>query len=156
MIALESSDPKLNHLVIAQLCKTKMCAMFARGSCNDPQCRFAHSHTELRSPPDLSKTAICRAFTRGQCRDNKCKFAHGEQELRVTPSVYKTQLCNFHERGHCKKGDHCRHAHGQEELRHFEGIESMAQNLEAMVPAAHVNMRSYEANEVTAFVTTPT
>jgi len=116
----ESQDPKLNRLVAAQLCKTKMCAMFARGSCTDPKCKFAHSTSELRHQPDLTKTAICRAFARGQCRDRNCKFAHGEQELRVTPSVYKTQLCNFFERGHCKKGDRCRHAHGATELRSFQ------------------------------------
>mmetsp|Transcript_34400 Transcript_34400/g.67777 ORF Transcript_34400/g.67777 Transcript_34400/m.67777 type:complete len:424 (+) Transcript_34400:66-1337(+) len=119
-MASDSPDAKLNHLVAAQLCKTKMCAMFARGSCNDPKCRFAHSRSELRSAPDLTKTAVCRAFARGQCNNVKCKFAHGEQELRVTPSVYKTQLCNFFENGHCKKGDWCRHAHGVAELRSFE------------------------------------
>lgn len=120
-------DPKLNRLVAAQLCKTKMCAMFARGSCTDPTCRFAHSELELRSPPDLTKTAICRAFQRGHCREFACKFAHGEQELRVTPSVYKTQICHFFERGHCKKGSRCRHAHGTAELRAFEGPEPLAE-----------------------------
>merc|ERR1740123_2345007 len=136
MMSPESSDPKLNHLVTVQLCKTKMCTLFQRGSCNDPQCHFAHSRTELRSSPDLSKTAICRAFTRGQCRDSWCKFAHGEHELRVTPSVYKTQLCNFHERGHCKKGDRCRHAHGKAELRAFEAAaeSSGADSAEASTP----------------------
>ncbi|CAK9012522.1 unnamed protein product [Durusdinium trenchii] len=82
----------LNHLVVAQLNKTKLCAMFARGSCNDTSCRFAHSVTELRAPPDLTKTAMCRAFARGECGDADCKFAHGEKELRVTESVYKTQF----------------------------------------------------------------
>lgn len=115
--AAELADAKLNHIVAAQLCKTKMCAMFARGSCNDAACRFAHSSKELREVPNLTKTAMCRAFARGQCRDANCKFAHGVQELRVTPSVYKTQLCNFFERGHCKKGAACRHAHGVSELR---------------------------------------
>lgn len=114
------TDPKLNRLVAAQLCKTKMCAMFARGTCQETQCRFAHSPRELRSPPDLTKTAICRMFARGQCQVASCRFAHGEEELRVTPSVYKTQLCNFFERGHCKKGDRCRHAHGKQELRRFK------------------------------------
>eukprot|EP00747_Dinoflagellata_sp_TGD_P168376 gnl/TRDRNA2_/TRDRNA2_194597_c0_seq1.p1 gnl/TRDRNA2_/TRDRNA2_194597_c0~~gnl/TRDRNA2_/TRDRNA2_194597_c0_seq1.p1 ORF type:complete len:422 (+),score=89.77 gnl/TRDRNA2_/TRDRNA2_194597_c0_seq1:79-1344(+) len=114
------SDAKLNRMVAAQLNKTKMCAMFARGTCRDAQCCFAHSSVELRAPPDLTKTAICRAYARGQCNNSKCKFAHGEQELRVTPTVYKTQLCNFFERGHCRKGNRCRHAHGIAELRSFQ------------------------------------
>lgn len=118
--AVSPAGDELNHLVAAQLCKTKMCAMFQRGACHDPQCRFAHNFDELRTAPDLTKTAICRMFARGQCRNSDCKFAHGEQELRVTPSVYKTQLCNFHSRGHCKKGKRCRHAHGDEELRSFQ------------------------------------
>lgn len=96
-----------------------MCAMFARGSCHDTACRFSHSLKELRAPPDLTKTAMCRAFARGECNDTDCKFAHGESELRVTESVYKTQLCNFFMRGHCKKGNRCRHAHGNKELRSF-------------------------------------
>ncbi|OLP86548.1 hypothetical protein AK812_SmicGene32310 [Symbiodinium microadriaticum] len=68
----ESDDAPLNHLVVAQLSKTKLC------SCNDASCRFAHSARELRMPPDLTKTAICRAFVRGDCQDPACKFAHGE------------------------------------------------------------------------------
>lgn len=115
--AQEAADAKLNRTVVAQLSKTKMCAMFARGACYDNRCHFAHSAAELRSPPDLTKTAMCRAFAKGECSDPKCRFAHGEHELRVTPSVYKTQLCNFFERGYCKKGNRCRHAHGRAELR---------------------------------------
>lgn len=128
----------MNHLVAAQLNKTKLCTMFSRGSCNDGKCRFAHSMNELRSLPDLSKTAICRAFARGKCPDPSCKFAHGEQELRVTPSVYKTQLCNFFARGHCKKGDRCRHAHGHRELRSFQG--SATPEPEPEQPAAGVSV----------------
>lgn len=114
------ADAKVNHLVAAQLTKTKICAMFKRGACRDSQCRFAHSQNELRSPPDLTKTSMCRAFARGRCRDPTCKFAHGEKELRVTPSVYKTQICHYFQQGNCKKGDFCRHAHRAEELRYFE------------------------------------
>jgi hypothetical protein len=112
-------DPKVNHMVAAQLTKTKMCAMFARGECQDPQCRFAHSAFELRTAPNLMKTKICFAFTTGLCADAHCRFAHGEEDLRSTSEVYKTQICNFHERGHCRKGNQCRHAHGIEELRAF-------------------------------------
>jgi len=114
------ADGKLSELVVAQLCKTKMCGMFLKGKCTAKKCRFAHSPEELRAPLDLTKTAMCRMFARGKCDDQACNFAHGEQELRVTNTVYKTQLCNFHQRGFCKKGVRCRHAHGEHELRSFQ------------------------------------
>jgi hypothetical protein len=31
--------------------------------------------------------------------------------------VYKTQLCHWHNIGKCTRGDGCRHAHGESELR---------------------------------------
>jgi len=128
----ESGDAAPNHLVIAQLSKTRMCIKFSKGACKDSECRFAHSSEELRVQPDLSKTAICRAFARGKCSDTDCKYAHGETELRGSPTVYKTQLCNFHARGHCKKGDKCRHAHGRKELRAFpEQIPALPPNKES-------------------------
>jgi hypothetical protein len=116
----ELVDGKLSELVIAQLCKTRMCGMFLKGRCTAKKCRFAHSPEELRPSLDLTKTAMCRMFARGKCDDPACKYAHGEQELRVTSTVYKTQLCNFHQRGFCKKGVKCRHAHGEHELRSFQ------------------------------------
>lgn len=128
----ESGDATPNHLVVAQLSKTKMCIKYSKGSCKDSECRFAHSSEELREQPDLAKTAICRAFARGKCSNVDCKYAHGEAELRGSPTVYKTQLCNFFERGHCKKGDTCRHAHGKAELRNFPGsIPSLPQRKES-------------------------
>jgi hypothetical protein len=120
--ATSADDGKLNRLVAAQLTKTKMCTMYAKGHCHDANCCFAHSQTELRSAPNLTKTAMCRMFARGHCPNQDCKFAHGEEELRVTPTVYKTQLCNFYQRGHCKKGSRCRHAHGDQELRSFKAM----------------------------------
>eukprot|EP00427_Karlodinium_veneficum_P012000 CAMPEP_0169078546 /NCGR_PEP_ID=MMETSP1015-20121227/9467_1 /TAXON_ID=342587 /ORGANISM="Karlodinium micrum, Strain CCMP2283" /LENGTH=354 /DNA_ID=CAMNT_0009138139 /DNA_START=51 /DNA_END=1115 /DNA_ORIENTATION=+ len=114
---VDSLDAKVNPVVLAQLSKTKMCSKFAKGACNDPNCGFAHSRSELRSKLDLSKTAMCRLFAKGMCSNENCKFAHSERELRVTQNVYKTQLCNFYQRGHCKKGNKCRHAHGDHELR---------------------------------------
>lgn len=128
----ESGDATPNHLVIAQLSKTRLCIKFSKGACKDSECRFAHSREELRDQPDLSKTAICRAFARGKCTDTDCKYAHGETELRGSPTVYKTQLCNFHARGHCKKGDKCRHAHGRKEQRAFPGqIPALSPNKES-------------------------
>eukprot|EP00439_Symbiodinium_sp_Y106_P061307 s4314_g9.t1 len=117
----ESDDPPLNHLVVAQLSKTKLC------SCNDASCRFAHSARELRMPPDLTKTAICRGFVRGDCQDPACKFAHGESD----------PLCNFYARGHCKKGHRCRHAHGAKELRSFH-LEASREGLQKSGPKLDV------------------
>ncbi|CAK9012526.1 unnamed protein product [Durusdinium trenchii] len=138
----------LNHLVVAQLNKTKLCAMFARGSCNDTSCRFAHSVTELRAPPDLTKTAMCRAFARGECGDADCKFAHGEKELRVTESVYKTQLCNFFMRGHCKKGNRCRHAHGAKELRSFKAEGASFQGAPKPLSPGRVHQRQGSGKQI--------
>lgn len=135
----EAAGKPINRMVAAQLAKTKMCAMFARGQCRDPMCTFAHSRDELRTVPNLQKTAICRAFLAGKCDNKNCRFAHGEKELRVTRGVYKTQLCNFFERGHCKKGSSCRHAHGLLELRaHTEAAEAEdATNLLTQAAEAH-------------------
>lgn len=120
-MALSSEEATLNKTVAVQLAKTKICAMFLKGSCTAAVCRFAHSQTELRTQPDLTKTAMCRAYQQGKCNDRTCKFAHGESELRCNLNIYKTQICHFFERGHCKKGNRCRHAHGAFELRSFEG-----------------------------------
>ncbi|CAK8986547.1 unnamed protein product [Durusdinium trenchii] len=104
--------------VVLQLAKTKMCAFFERGKCASDTCRYAHSPSELRRPPNLQKTKLCKAFLQGKCRDGEnCSFAHGESDLRVTAGIYKTQMCNFYERGYCKKGDRCNHAHGDLDLR---------------------------------------
>jgi hypothetical protein len=155
----EVDDSKINRLVAAQLNKTKMCAMFARGHCRDIQCRFAHSPTELRNAPDLHKTAICRLYAKGLCNDKKCNFAHGEEELRVTPTVYKTQLCNFHQRGHCKKGNRCRHAHGNQELRSFQAAAAnKGQNLDntgSENTDAEVPMSPTKAEETSLYEASP-
>eukprot|EP00929_Paragymnodinium_shiwhaense_P118459 TRINITY_DN90382_c0_g1_i1.p1 TRINITY_DN90382_c0_g1~~TRINITY_DN90382_c0_g1_i1.p1 ORF type:complete len:395 (-),score=110.91 TRINITY_DN90382_c0_g1_i1:605-1789(-) len=119
--AAAAQDSKnVNHLVAAQLMKTKMCVMFQKGACRDKKCRYAHSEKELRLAPDLTKTSICRMYVRGKCNDSNCKFAHGEQELRVTPQVYRTQVCNYYRNGNCKKGAWCRHAHESDDLRSFD------------------------------------
>merc|ERR1719199_2459147 len=106
-----------DNAITMQLTKTKMCAFFERGKCASSNCRYAHSQSELRLPPNLQKTKLCRAFLAGECNDENCFFAHGETDLRVTEGIYKTQICNFFERGYCKKGDRCNHAHGAQDLR---------------------------------------
>eukprot|EP00438_Fugacium_kawagutii_P000307 Skav205268 [mRNA] locus=scaffold1841:171779:175489:- [translate_table: standard] len=109
---------KGDNAVVLQLAKTKMCAFFERGKCSSDTCRYAHSPSELRRPPNLQKTKLCKAFLQGKCKDGEnCSFAHGDADLRVTAGIYKTQMCNFYERGHCKKGDRCNHAHGNADLR---------------------------------------
>lgn len=108
-----------DNAVTARLTKTKMCHFFERGKCASENCRYAHSQSELRQPPNLEKTKLCRSFVQnGYCNDGEnCGFAHGETELRVTEGIYKTQICHFFERGRCLKGERCNHAHGSEDLR---------------------------------------
>eukprot|EP00929_Paragymnodinium_shiwhaense_P002862 TRINITY_DN103175_c0_g1_i1.p1 TRINITY_DN103175_c0_g1~~TRINITY_DN103175_c0_g1_i1.p1 ORF type:complete len:501 (+),score=136.62 TRINITY_DN103175_c0_g1_i1:77-1579(+) len=106
-----------DNAVLLQLTKTKMCAFFERGRCASKDCRYAHSLSEIRPPPNLHKTKICRAFMQGNCSAENCAFAHGDCDLRVTQGIYKTQMCNFYERGYCKKGARCNHAHGSGDMR---------------------------------------
>lgn len=113
----EKNQKLRDNAVTMQLTKTKMCAFFERGKCASTNCRYAHSTSELRLPPNLQKTKLCRAFLASGCTDENCYFAHGETDLRVTEGIYKTQICNFFERGYCKKGDRCNHAHGLHDLR---------------------------------------
>lgn len=116
--SIKEKNTKLrDNAVTMQLTKTKMCAFFERGKCASTNCRYAHSASELRMPPNLQKTKLCRAFLSSGCTDENCFFAHGESDLRVTEGIYKTQICNFFERGYCKKGDRCNHAHGSVDLR---------------------------------------
>ncbi|CAJ1371179.1 unnamed protein product [Effrenium voratum] len=106
------------NAVTARLLKTKMCYFFERGKCASSTCRYAHSSSELRKPPNLQKTKLCKAFAEGRCtKGDNCVFAHGEVQLRVTDGIYKTQMCHFFERGRCLKGERCNHAHGPDDLR---------------------------------------
>lgn len=110
---------KNDNAVTARLMKTKMCYFYERGKCASQNCRYAHSHSELRHVPNLQKTKLCKVWAQqGICHEGEnCVFAHGETELRVTDGIYKTQMCHFFERGRCLKGDRCNHAHGPEDLR---------------------------------------
>jgi len=66
------------------LLKTKLCVFHAKGRCRrGTACGFAHSHAELKAPPDFCKTKPCYDFHRGQCGLANCKFAHGIEELRI-------------------------------------------------------------------------
>jgi len=116
--AEKDREKKKDSAVVLQLTKTKMCAFFEKGKCSSETCRYAHSLSELRCPPNLQKTKLCKSFLQGKCKlGENCSFAHGDADLRVTSGIYKTQMCNFYERGHCKKGDRCNHAHGDADLR---------------------------------------
>ena len=44
------------------LFKTKLCTLYARGSCDRPNCTFAHGEEELRKPPPgyIGKTVWCQ------------------------------------------------------------------------------------------------
>eukprot|EP00743_Colponemidia_sp_Colp-15_P010741 GILK01011865.1.p1 GENE.GILK01011865.1~~GILK01011865.1.p1 ORF type:complete len:235 (+),score=22.61 GILK01011865.1:51-707(+) len=98
--------------------KTKLCPFFSEGECSKgAECTFAHGDEELRALPDLRKTKLCPNYQKGHCDDAECAFAHGDLELKATSDVYKTSLCTFFAQGKCKAGAHCRHAHGEQELR---------------------------------------
>jgi len=107
----------LPSAVQARFRKTRMCTMFAQGSCHlGTSCRFAHSRAELSSAPDLRKTKLCFDFFRKQCDKVDCNFAHGYHELRHMDGVYKTELCHGFAQGKCRFGTSCRFAHGEGEL----------------------------------------
>lgn len=98
--------------------KTKLCSFHLRGMCSHGErCTFAHDITQLRVQPDLAKTRMCPLFRKGQCVSNSCTYAHSRDELRGTEDVYKTSMCRFWIKGRCSAGQHCRHAHGVDELR---------------------------------------
>lgn len=118
----EMEKPKKGSAVQAQLSKTKLCVFNLQGKCRAANCKFAHSLEELQKKPDLSKTRLCESFISGKCERQNCKFAHGVHELQTTNGVYKTQLCIFHARGFCKKGQACRHAHGNDDLRQSSSL----------------------------------
>ncbi|EZG48582.1 putative zinc finger protein [Gregarina niphandrodes] len=104
---------------------TRMCVFHQRGACTKgANCTYAHmvgmcvdTKDELKRAPNLLKTRLCQDWLNGSCTTTDCKFAHGRQELRFTHDYYKTKLCHFWQQGGCTKGDLCRHAHGESELR---------------------------------------
>eukprot|EP00929_Paragymnodinium_shiwhaense_P029595 TRINITY_DN16917_c0_g1_i2.p1 TRINITY_DN16917_c0_g1~~TRINITY_DN16917_c0_g1_i2.p1 ORF type:complete len:210 (-),score=33.42 TRINITY_DN16917_c0_g1_i2:21-650(-) len=70
--------------------KTKLCRFHANGCCTRGEnCVFAHTKSELRTPPDFFKTRICKQYSAvGYCADEKCNFAHGKvAEGYLQPSV---------------------------------------------------------------------
>merc|ERR1719469_1343902 len=70
------------------LTKTKLCLNFFRKKCQDPNCKFAHGHDELRSTQGLYKTGLCRGWAAGNCRFGACcRFAHGAEELQTAHRV---------------------------------------------------------------------
>eukprot|EP01053_Blabericola_migrator_P013486 Blabericola_migrator_1__13485@NODE_979_length_5828_cov_333_512064_g678_i0_p2_GENE_NODE_979_length_5828_cov_333_512064_g678_i0NODE_979_length_5828_cov_333_512064_g678_i0_p2_ORF_typecomplete_len386_score61_16zfCCCH/PF00642_24/3_5e07zfCCCH/PF00642_24/0_00099zfCCCH/PF00642_24/7e08zfCCCH_3/PF15663_5/3_2e08zfCCCH_3/PF15663_5/1_6e05Torus/PF16131_5/0_027Torus/PF16131_5/0_46Torus/PF16131_5/0_0019Torus/PF16131_5/1_5e03zf_CCCH_4/PF18345_1/0_00027zf_CCCH_4/PF18345_1/4_3e03zf_CCCH_4/PF18345_1/4_3e02zf_CCCH_4 len=101
--------------------KTRYCRYFTtQGSCwKGDDCQFAHSESELRSPPDLTKTRMCAMFRLGYCKlsASECTFAHSLEDLKATDNFYKTEICSFWANGFCRAGEACRHAHGDAELR---------------------------------------
>ncbi|CBZ54231.1 putative zinc finger (CCCH type) protein [Neospora caninum Liverpool] len=88
------------------------------------QCRYAHSATELRPPPQLDKTMICASVKAGKVcsRGAACTFAHWRGELRQTINHYKTNMCRNWQLGRCSKPNTCNHAHGEEELSFYRRL----------------------------------
>lgn len=102
-----------------QFFKTKMCSFWQKGQCmRGSACKYAHGESELNAMPDLTNTALChQMLAYGKCDIPGCHFAHSPEALRATGNFYKTAMCSFHRQGRCSLGQHCRHAHTQDELR---------------------------------------
>lgn len=125
------AEPKLSRLEMSlkvisapqtfnNFYKTRMCERNGGKPCPwGTSCNFAHSPEELRPFYDLTKTKMCPTqSSSGTCTKLGCRYAHRISELRSTEMFYKTQLCiDFTSARGCRNGIHCRHAHGEHELR---------------------------------------
>jgi hypothetical protein len=60
-----------------------MCRAFLQtGSCNDANCKFAHSEQNLRTTKGFFKTKLCRFSLQGRCKNGpSCRFAHSADEI---------------------------------------------------------------------------
>lgn len=65
--------------------KTAMCRIFIQtGTCEDPNCGYAHELSEVRATNSFFKTSMCRFLRRGTCKlGHQCRYAHTTDELRV-------------------------------------------------------------------------
>jgi len=130
VVEKKASDCWLNK----QLHKTRLCKHFLQGRCQlGESCTFAHSHFEMNHAPDLSKTQLCKAYEEGKCNNPNCTFAHGAENLCSTGAFYKKKLCAWFEKGSCRNGQHCRFAHGAQQLRDEEEAAAAAAARPAMV-----------------------
>jgi hypothetical protein len=84
-----------------QFAKTRLCAAFEVGTCNQGEnCTFAHGSGELSILPDLRKTSFCSKFQAGFCPHSMadCGFAHGVEDLRTsnaTAPISSSRLPTF-------------------------------------------------------------
>merc|ERR1719247_490852 len=65
-----------------------MCpAVLQKGSCDNPNCRYAHDNAELRTTSVFFKSKMCMFATRGRCKNgDACRFAHTDEDL-IEPQV---------------------------------------------------------------------
>merc|ERR1719426_703196 len=65
-----------------------MCpAVLQKGSCDNPNCRYAHDNAELRTTSVFFKSKMCMFATRGPCKNgDACRFAHTDEDL-IEPQV---------------------------------------------------------------------
>jgi len=142
MVENKASDCWLNK----QLHKTRLCKHFLQGRCQLGQsCTFAHSQFEMNHAPDLSKTQLCKAYEEGKCNNPHCTFAHGSENLCSTGAFYKKKLCAWFEKGSCRNGQHCRFAHGAQQLRDEEEAAAAAAAHSAMAVGSQVDFGSQAA-----------
>jgi hypothetical protein len=70
------------------LTKTRLCAKYFRGRCNDEFCNFAHDYHELRSSEQVYKTELCSRWQLGDCKaGNACRYAHSWEELQLSQNL---------------------------------------------------------------------
>jgi hypothetical protein len=125
---IHNCRPDLSKKLQGQLHKTRMCAYWAKGTCNHgDDCAFAHTESEIQVMPNLSKTRMCEAFQQGKCTDSNCTFAHNEEELRPTELFHKTQMCKWAKTGKCRNGPKCRFAHSRNELKKLDTPDNMSE-----------------------------
>eukprot|EP00397_Hematodinium_sp_SG-2012_P010049 GEMP01010154.1.p1 GENE.GEMP01010154.1~~GEMP01010154.1.p1 ORF type:complete len:457 (+),score=59.82 GEMP01010154.1:204-1574(+) len=74
---------------LPNLGRTRMCSALETGTCDDPECTFAHRKEELQATFAFRKTKLCKYFIEShhlylkECvMGDGCRYAHSEAELR--------------------------------------------------------------------------
>lgn len=58
-----------------------------QGRCDEEDCHYAHTSSELRHTDNLYKTSLCIQFAKGECQNGEfCRYAHGVVDLRDSQS----------------------------------------------------------------------
>lgn len=91
--------------------------IYNKGSSEGTPGKKSKCDYRIEGRPDLAKTKLCDLYMKKQCLDPSCRWAHGRIELKATADYYKTALCKYWLESVCYAGPHCRHAHGEHEIR---------------------------------------